>query len=177
MANFAGFRMVQTIIILSIIFVIYRNFNPIGLKDLTKGFLRGVLWSSGFGVVVLILGSILYFLNYNPFSLFRVRLPSSGLQLALYFSAICIIAPVYEEIVFRGVIYRLLRKRGVVIAVIVSSTIFSLMHMINGDISIVNIIGGFIFAISFEVEKNLVTPMTIHFAGNASIFLLVYLSS
>ncbi len=173
MALFAGVRLFQIFITLSIIFIINKSFKPIGLKDLLKGFYKGILWSFGLGVIVVVVGIILYFLNSNPFSLFQARLPVNKIELITFFISICIIAPIYEEIIFRGVIYRLLRIRGLIVAIISSSIIFSLAHLINGDISIVNIIGGFLFAIAFEVEKNLITPITIHITGNTALFFII----
>ncbi|MCP3927323.1 MAG: CPBP family intramembrane metalloprotease [Desulfobacterales bacterium] len=173
MALFAGVRLFQIFITLLIIFIIYKNFNTIGLKDLFKGFYKGLLWSFCFGVIVSIVGVFLYFSKSNPFSLFQTRLPVDKIELITFFLSICIIAPVYEEIIFRGVIYRLLRVRGIAVAIVSSSVIFSLAHLINGDISIVNIIGGFLFAIAFEVEKNLITPITIHITGNTALFLIL----
>lgn len=41
---------------------------------------------------------------------------------------ICLVAPIAEEIMFRGFIYNVLRKKGTYIAIIVSSLLFGLFH-------------------------------------------------
>jgi hypothetical protein len=43
------------------------------------------------------------------------------------------------------------------------------------NIPIPQIVGGLLFALSYEVEKNLMVPIIIHMSGNLAIFSLPYL--
>jgi membrane protease YdiL (CAAX protease family) len=42
-------------------------------------------------------------------------------------------------------------------------------------IPITQLIGGILFAVAYEIEKNLLVPITIHFMGNLAIFTLSFL--
>ena len=75
-----------------------------------------------------------------------------------------LIGPVLEEFFFRGILLtRWTTKWGVTWAILVSSTIFALLH--------VNPIGGFCFgcamAIFYIRTKSLFVPMCVHIANNA----------
>lgn len=55
-------------------------------------------------------------------------LPQFPPALALYFFQVCILAPFCEEFLFRGVILQSLRRFGNAFAVLVSATLFSMVH-------------------------------------------------
>jgi membrane protease YdiL (CAAX protease family) len=80
-----------------------------------------------------------------------------------------LIAPVAEELFFRGILYGFFRQWGLLFAILSSTMIFVLAHP---GASYVQITGGIIFAISYEKEKNLIVPITIHSLGNLSLFSL-----
>ena len=79
-------------------------------------------------------------------------------------------APLAEEIFFRGILYGFFRKWGISTAIIVSTLLFVLPHTSGHTLPITQIIGGILFAVSYEVEKNLLVPITIHSLGNLAIF-------
>ena len=80
---------------------------------------------------------------------------------------------------FRGVVYGFFRRWGVLTALLISTGIFVLVHLLARPVqgfAIVQAIGGVVFAASYELEKNLMVPITIHCLGNMAIFLLPALS-
>lgn len=141
----------------------------LGRDQLVPGLWRGALWSVGFAVVVAAVFVGLFSLGRNPLGLFRMRLPSSPETLALLFIVGGIIAPVAEEVAFRGVFYGFLRKWGVAVALVGSTTCFVLLH---GNFGITQIVGGLLFATAYEVEGKLMTPIVIHVTGNLALFCL-----
>lgn len=85
-----------------------------------------------------------------------------------------LVAPLAEEVFFRGLLYRWLRGRwGIWIGVIVSSLIFGLLH---GEISIVVATAflGAIMALVYEYSGSLWMPLMIHAVNNGVKILLLY---
>jgi hypothetical protein len=60
-------------------------------------------------------------------------------------------------------------------ALILSTLFFVLSHPSRHTIPVTQVIGGILFAVSYEVEKNLLVPITIHSLGNLAIFALARL--
>lgn len=77
---------------------------------------------------------------------------------------------VAEETLFRGVLFRIMEERtGTVIAMVVSSLLFGLTHMVNvsatlwGTLSIA-LTGGFLITAAYIVTRSLWLPIGLHFA-------------
>lgn len=71
-----------------------------------------------------------YFLNFLHLesSSPDFSIPSSPVAFALYFFEICIMAPICEEFIFRGLILHSLRRFGNGFAILVSALLFSMIH-------------------------------------------------
>jgi hypothetical protein len=87
----------------------------------------------------------------------------------LFFVVGGLIAPVAEEIFFRGIVYGFLRRWGFAVALIGSTLLFAWVHP-GAGVPITQIIGGLVFAAAYEIEGNLAVPITIHVLGNTAIF-------
>lgn len=84
-----------------------------------------------------------------------------------------IISPIYEEIFYRGFIYRFLRNRvGMNWAIIVSSLIFTLAHFPTTNAMPVNFISGIVFAWSYERTGSVIPGIIIHGVFNTIAVLL-----
>ena len=73
---------------------------------------------------------------------------------------------------FRGLLYGFFRRWGVFSALVLSTLMFVSVHFAGGGAGIPQVVGGIVFAIAYEVEGYLMTPITIHVLGNAAIFTL-----
>jgi membrane protease YdiL (CAAX protease family) len=83
-------------------------------------------------------------------------------------------APFGEELIFRGVLYKLLRERwGLWPGVLVSSLIFALVH---GDIAVgvSAFVLGIILALVFEYSRSLWASVLVHVINNSVKILLLY---
>ena len=89
----------------------------------------------------------------------------------LFFLVGGVVAPVAEEILFRGLVYGFLRRWGAILAVILSTALFALAPPLRG-LPLTQIVGGLLFASAYEMENNLLVPITIHVLGNLAIFTL-----
>ena len=85
-----------------------------------------------------------------------------------------VLAPIVEELIFRGLLYRMLRERwGIFISVAVSAVFFSLVH--HGMLLSPQLIGGIIFALAYEWSRSLWVSIALHMGANAAVYELVVL--
>lgn len=151
--------------------------DAIGFRPSTvaSGILRGIVWSMGFGAVVamgLIAGRLA---GIDPVGLLPSRLPQQPAGILIYIGVGAGIAPIAEEIYFRGLIYGYLRRWGPIAAILGSTLLFVAVHPDLQKIPFTQIVGGFLFAVAYEAEKNLMVPIVIHTSGNLALFSLPYL--
>lgn len=84
-----------------------------------------------------------------------------------------IVSPIYEEIFYRGFIYRWLRTRiSMRWAVVISSIIFTLAHFPTLNAMPVNFISGIVFAWAYERTGSVVPGMIVHGMFNTIAVLL-----
>ena len=140
------------------------------------GLKTGLIWSFLFGIIVILAAwFIFHFAGINPLLLLNLN-PFRGNPI-IFFLTGTVIGPIAEEIFFRGILYSFLRKSGIIVAVVTTTLIFALFHVSNGSFPVVQIVGGLIFAISFEYSKSLITPIVIHVLGNLAIFSIYFIFS
>ncbi|ETR74071.1 MAG: abortive infection protein [Candidatus Magnetoglobus multicellularis str. Araruama] len=171
-------RLTETFVILYYTFRTDGHFRSLGCekKQILPGIYHGCLWSLCFGVIVFtIFFSWHLILNINLFRLIRMPVPDTIIAQIMYFCVGCIIGPLTEELVFRGVVYGFFRQWGIAMACFWSTIIFVLLHNNAPALPITQIIGGLVFAFSYEYSKMLATPLTIHVLGNSCMAFLSYL--
>jgi hypothetical protein len=149
----------------------------LSLKGVLPGLKRGLIWSAGFGLIVLLGFALILVIGLGPMTLIHTRLPAKPDDVALFFLVGGLIGPVAEEVLFRGVLYGFFIRWGAPAAIILSTFAFVLAHPIFPAIPVTQVVGGILFAVAYEVEKNLIVPITIHSSGNMAIFALSVLFS
>jgi hypothetical protein len=166
-------RLSEIAVILTIFHVRGSGIGALGLKrdQLLPGVKKGLVWSAGFGALVGAGMMGMYVAGVSPFQFFHSKVPQSIGEKVLLMIVGGFIGPIAEEILFRGVLYGFFRKWGVVCAFILSTLSFVILH---GGFGITQIIGGFIFCISYEIEGKLTTPIVIHALGNMALFTLAF---
>jgi membrane protease YdiL (CAAX protease family) len=163
-----------------LLFIISRWGGGLEIIGLTRnkvsdGLKKGLIWSAGFGATSVVTLGILYFLDFNLLKIFSSPSPSSISGLILLLIVGGFFSPIAEEIFFRGIVYSFLRRWGIILAILGSAILFSVVHAAITGVSFIQIIGSLVFATAYEVEKNLVVPITIHVLGNMAIFALSFL--
>jgi membrane protease YdiL (CAAX protease family) len=169
-------RLCEIILILLIVTFWGNGLEAIGL-DLQRvffGIKKGLIWSFGFGILAFFVSLALFLAGVDPFPLIRMPMNSSLNQFLILILIGGILAPIAEEVFFRGVLYGFFRRWGLVPAVIVSTLLFVLVHPLGQSIPVIQIVGGILFAVAYEVEGNLVAPITIHTLGNCTLFTISY---
>ena len=167
-------RLLETGLIVMIVLIRERGLSSIGLSltGILPGFKRGLIWSAGFGLITLLGFVVIFAIGLNPLKLIHTQLPAKPGDILLLFIVGGLIGPVAEEVFFRGIVYGFLRRWGAPMAIILSTLLFVLVHPVFPSIPITQVVGGLLFAMAYEVEKNLVVPISIHVSGNVAIFAL-----
>ena len=167
-------RLVEIFLLLVVITVREKGLSAIGLEasGIYRGFIKGLIWAVSFGLAAGVILFIIDLLGIKMRALFQMQLPFGTRQLTAFFLVGAIIAPIAEEIFFRGILYGFFRKWGIPAAIILSTLLFVLSHSSGRTVPVTQIVGGILFAVAYEVEKNLLVPITIHILGNLAIFTL-----
>jgi uncharacterized protein len=94
----------------------------------------------------------------------------------LAFISAAIISPIYEEIFYRGFLYRWLRTRiGLTGSLLLSSLIFTIIHIPTYNVMPVNFFSGILFALAYERTNSIWPSVLIHGLTNGIMVLLASL--
>jgi len=172
------FRVIEGAFIVGIALSQKTGLSILGLSTggVFSGFRRGLLWSAGFGVVALLVFIPLRFMGADPLSFIKIHLPLNTRDMILFFLMGGMVSPLTEELFFRGILYGFLRRWGVGPAVMISALVFALAHGTFTGFFLVLLTGGIMFAVVYEIEKNLAVPMTLHVLGNLALYALSWLN-
>lgn len=128
-------------------------------SSLLNGFLIGFVLQSLTILVIYIKGGY-SIISINPVSFI---IPPLAMSIA---------SAIIEEILFRGIVFRIIEEKlGSYFSLIISATIFGLLHMTNPNSSLIAGIGlaiqaGLLLASAYIYSRNLWLPIAIHFAWN-----------
>ena len=177
-AELGPVRIAQIIFLLILIKIREKRLSAIGLAwtGAYQGIIKGLTWAVFFGAAAGLVLLIIYLLGVNVLKLFQMQIPADGYKLIVFFLVGAFIAPVAEEIFFRGILYGFFRRWGMLTALVLSTLLFVLSHHSRHTIPVTQMIGGILFAVAYEMEKNLLVPITIHILGNLAIFILALIT-
>jgi len=139
-----------------------KSFSEFSIKNFHKEFPIGLMIGFGsMGMVVFIL-YILGYYNFIGIKSFNEFLPT----IAFIFGA-----AVLEEIIFRGLVFRLLENwKGPIIALLISSLIFQIPHFMNLHTgispAILGVLFGIVTGLMYAYTRGLWLPIAFHFAWN-----------
>lgn len=168
-------RIIQSIVLILIVLYQNKEIGAIGLNcnRLKSGLKTGIIWSLTFAVIASIGILVLFIANADPLNLIRVHLPKIPRDLIFFFLIGGIIAPISEEIFFRGIIFGYLSQWNTTNAVVISSLIFLFFHP-QGDL--IQAVGGVVFALAYHFSNSLLAPIIIHSLGNLALFSISLIS-
>lgn len=98
---------------------------------------------------------------------------AGGVRTALAVLAAVLLAPVAEELLFRGLLYRALRRRrGVAVAAVVSAAVFAVVHLdvaVTQPLALVGLaLVGVVLALAYERTGGLLVPVAAHAGYNGA---------
>jgi membrane protease YdiL (CAAX protease family) len=173
----------QTCGILSILYYVYNN-KPIflNLRDFKKQLKKtGLIYARIIPVFILaVIVTLFIFQEFNlksqPQEITNILVETQNpLVLILLSLSIIVFAPIFEELLFRGILFRAFRNKfSFVFSAVLSGIIFSLAH--SNYFSFLPIFTlGFVFAYIYEKTKNLKIPILLHSLHNLFAFSLILL--
>ncbi|UOQ87282.1 CPBP family intramembrane glutamic endopeptidase [Gracilibacillus salinarum] len=142
------------------------NWSEVGWTSFSKHYWKWIIvWS-----LVLIVASILVLIVMDSFNIGVDNSKTASLKqhvtwftFSIGFISAAIISPVYEEIFYRGFLYKWFRvKWGVGAGLLFSSLIFTLVHIPTYNTLPVNFISGLIFAWTYEKTNSIIPAIIIH---------------
>lgn len=139
-------------------------------------------------IIIILIGLVSLFLIspiINVFDEFLVYIgiPSSNLPINInkpinfiyLVLTLGILAPISEELLFRGIIFNGLKQKGIKTAVLISSLMFMLVHL-NLHQTIYQFILGVILALAVLYTNNIFSSVLIHFINNTLVLLINYIN-
>ena len=169
----AATRLAQMLAVMTLAVFQAGGLHVLGLekKSTLSGCKTGLIWSAGFAAAAGLLFLGLFMVGQNPLAIIRSPLPAESSQRALFFFVGGILAPVAEEVIFRGLIFGYLRRWGAAAAILISTALFAAIHL-GPTIPATQIVGGIVFAVAYHKSRSLMAPIVIHMLGNLAIFTL-----
>ncbi|MCG1023498.1 CPBP family intramembrane glutamic endopeptidase [Sutcliffiella horikoshii] len=142
------------------------GWEEVGLRSFRKSYWKWIpVWTG-----VLIVSSILLLIVMDIFGIGVDNSKTESLKeqitwftFTIAFLSAAGVSPIYEEIFYRGFLYKWLRGRwGVWAGLIGSSLIFTVVHIPTYNTLPVNFISGMIFAWTYEKSGSVIPAMIIH---------------
>ena len=132
------------------------------------------LWAVGLYVSILPLSMLLMHLAGGRPQDQAVELATAATwshRLAI-FVAIVIVTPIFEEVVFRGLMQGALRRKfGAVAGVIASTLLFTLVHAVGVWVAVAAL--GLLLAYIYDRTRNILVPIAVHVLHNAIAFFVI----
>jgi len=152
------------------------------VKEIAVGAGLGLLVRFGAGIASVAVTSVLQKATGESVSLpEQVRTGMSGPAIALFALYAVAVAPITEEFVFRGLLYRAIRDRlGVAAGAVLSAIPFGLIHYVGGQpwrdvltLQLTMVVTGVGLALIYERRKTIVADMAGHAAFNLLAVILI----
>ncbi|WP_367925831.1 lysostaphin resistance A-like protein [uncultured Ruthenibacterium sp.] len=111
------------------------------------------------------------FTNYSP--PVAVQLPQSGFAMLLYYIGICVVPAIFEELLVRGAIQKLLSHWGAWFSIVVSSVLFMLLHQDIAQMPSI-FVASVLMGLAAYCTGSLAAGMVVHLANNTMSFCFLY---
>ncbi|MDM5154915.1 type II CAAX endopeptidase family protein [Bacillus sp. DX1.1] len=156
------------------------TWKDIGLRSFTKRYwVSTIFWTITLivlSVVVVIIMDVLG-ISYENSKTESFQTQLTPINFTIGFISAAVISPFYEEVFYRGFLYKWLRSRfGIAVAIAFSSLIFMLVHIPTYNTLPINFISGLIFAWTYERSGSIVPGIIIHGCFNGIAVILTALA-
>ena len=154
-------------VLLATYYFLFRHYERRDIAELSrKGLLRESLVGLFTGTLCIsLIIIVLYILGY--YKVISISSVSVLLLPLVYFTTLS----VFEELIFRGIIYRITEESlGTNLALIISALLFGLAHLLNEHANVISVIsaasGGILTGLLFSMTKRLWLPIFFHAGWN-----------
>ncbi|GAB3454419.1 hypothetical protein GCM10027321_05710 [Massilia terrae] len=158
-------------IVYALVRLAYRRSRTAGVPAILAGQpLQSLAWGLGAGLAAACVGvAYLYFLKSTPWFVEMAQArAASGIQAAWLVALAVLAAPLFEEFIFRGLVFGGLRRSGGLLpSMVLSAGLFAIVHP---PVSMLPVfVLGLCTAYAYERCKGLLAPMLVHAVYNAVI--------
>jgi len=181
----------STLISLLFALVLFKDFLIENIKRFKEKLFNNIIWSATAGIGIMYLISyisniVITLILGNSDTASNQLLFESLIEKNFIFMALQAIffAPVVEELIFRGLIFRSLRGYNMYLAHFVSAFLFGFIHIYQGLLAgdftqllyLLSYGGmGFAFSLAYEKKKTICVPIIVHFLNNLIATIIVYM--
>lgn len=159
--------LLSTVALLAVYYFLFKRYERREITELSKTYLlKESLLGLSIGVICisLVIFTLYIMRYYEVLSVNNVTI----LLLSLFF---CVSAAALEEIIFRGIIYRIVEgSLGTKLALILSALLFGLVHISNEHANAISIVsavaGGILLGLMFSLTRRLWLPIAFHAGWN-----------
>jgi membrane protease YdiL (CAAX protease family) len=159
--------LVSASVMLATYYLLFRHYEKRDITELsTTGLLsEGLLGLLASAMCISLTIVVLYVLGY--YEVLSIRNASTLLLLLAFITTLS----VFEEVIFRGIIYRITEENlGTNLALIISALLFGLMHLPNEHANAISVIsaasGGILLGTLFGLTRRLWLPIFFHAGWN-----------
>ncbi|MGP4074773.1 lysostaphin resistance A-like protein [Halobacillus sp. K22] len=143
------------------------SWQEVGLRRFSANYWKAIVgWTIGLILIsigIVIATEILIGVGPENSKTDSLQSKMNLLNFLIGFVSAAIISPLYEEIFYRGFLYRFLRsKYGIPISMIGSSFIFMIVHIPTFNTLPINFVSGLVFAWTYEKTASIVPAIIIH---------------
>ncbi len=143
-----------------------------GHGGVLRSVLNGLAWSLACCVAIGLCHLVLESIDSRLLDLLLPHSERSDLAVFQLYVVGCVLSPIAEEFFFRRCVFGFFRQWGFVVATLISTVAFTSLHHTASVFAFVPFVGGILFALVYEREKQLVSPILVHISGNSVILLL-----
>ena len=172
--------------------IVFKDFVRENIKAFKENLLENIIWTLTIGIGAVYVFSVIGEMIVNlflPANLQEASNQTLVVSLVSYnaglmaFNAV-ILAPIVEELLFRGLIFNSLRQRSMLWAHLISAFLFGFLHVysyiLSGDMSewiklIPYMMAGFGFSFAYERRQNIVVSIFLHSIKNLIAMILIYI--
>lgn len=142
-----------------------REMTGIHTFDITMLLFFIIMPLSAQGFVNVVLAPVNYALTQVFGEASTVTTPSNMTEFFMLLLAVCVIAPVLEEILFRGIIMKILAPYGFFVAALISSIAFAMLHLSPTGFFVIFFLGMVMAAIRY-ISGSIFACMVFHAMNN-----------
>lgn len=172
----------STLISMLFAVILFKDFLIENIKKFKENMFNNIVWSATAGIGIMYLISyianiIITLVLGNSDTASNQLLFESLMEKNLIFMAIqaVLFAPIVEELIFRGLIFRSIRGYNKYLAHFISAFLFGFIHIYQGLLAgdftqllyLLSYGGmGFAFSLAYEKKKTICVPMIVHLLNN-----------
>jgi membrane protease YdiL (CAAX protease family) len=158
---------IASTVVISTYIYFFKKYEKREIKEFSsKGIAKYIIMGTLIGAILQCLTILVIYFN-DGFKIVSIN-PISNIIIPL---TIAFTVAIFEEILIRGIIFRILEEKlGSIISLLISAIIFGALHIANPNSTLISglcvVMAGLLLGAAYIYTRNLWFPIAIHFAWN-----------